>query len=94
MNTALKELRRSNPVFTDVLVGDLSYYLEWSEDALGLFIWRAWESCVNEKRREELEKAVEELSKMRLLGRFMKFVYAARIAKKLIEKEKEMLNIN
>lgn len=30
---------------------------------------------------------------MKLPRRFMKFVYAARMAKKLIEKEKKLLNI-
>ena len=87
-----EELLRSNPLFTDILVGDLDYYLEWDEKALGLFIYQAWKSG-NEEGKKRLEGAIEELSRMKLPRRFMKFVYAARMAKKLIEREKKILNI-
>ena len=90
--TSPEELLKRNPIFTDLLVGDLNYYLKWDEKALGLFIWQAWDSA-NEEGKKRLEGAIEELSRMKLPRRFMKFVYAARMAKKLIEKEKKMLNI-
>ena len=94
MSTAFEELRRRNPLLADFLVKHPTYFLEWSEEALGLFIWREWESLVgvNDADRRRLEENIDAVINMRDAPR--KLRNAAKIAKKLIEREKKMLNID
>ncbi|WP_148678320.1 hypothetical protein [Vulcanisaeta distributa] len=93
-NTALiEELRRRNPLLVEVLVKYPNYFLEWDEEALGLFIWRVWESLigVNDVDRKRLEENIDAVINMKDAPRKLK--NAAKIAKKLIEREKKILNI-
>lgn len=93
-NTALiEELRRRNPLLVEVLVKYPNYFLEWDEEALGLFIWRVWESLigVNDVDRKRLEENIDVVINMKDAPRKLK--NAAKIAKKLIEREKKILNI-
>ena len=88
-----EELRRRNPLLAIVLERMPDYFLRWREDELGIFIWRVWQSLVgvdDEGRRrveEVVERAINDKSTHRKLRR------AAKIAKELIERDKEMLNI-
>ena len=89
----IEELRRRNPLLAEVLIKYPNYFLEWPEEALGLFIWRVWESLigVNDVDRRRLEENIHMVINMRDAPK--KLRNAAKIAKKLIEKEKKMLNI-
>ena len=89
----IEELRRRNPLLAEVLAKYPNYFLEWDEEALGLFIWRVWESLigVNDADRRRLEENIDAVINMRDAPK--KLRNAAKIAKRLIEREKKMLNI-
>ena len=67
----------------------INYFLAWSEDELGIFLWKLWEVS-NDENRKLIEGAIEtmikEVSEVKIRN-------AAKIAKELIENEKRALNI-
>ena len=94
-----REFYERNPYLAVLLARHPTYFLEWNEEELGLFMWRLWVYWVyvDDNMRKQVEQAIEELSRARFpwrMRRCRKLVYAARMAKKLIEREKRLLNID
>ena len=92
-----EEFQKHNPYLARLLMKYPTYFLEWDEKGLGLFMWRVWESWAGDESMMRLvEESIEAWSRMRFpwrMRRCRKLVYAARMALKLIRWEKEVLGI-
>ena len=77
------------PLLREVIESD--YYSLWDEEALGLFLWRYWQSLINDSDRRRFEEDLDKIINSEELRKKKKIRNAAKIAKKLIDDEKKAL---
>ena len=99
LSAQVREFQKRNPYLARFLMVHPDYFLWWPEDALGLFMWRVWESWigVDEDVRRQVELAIMMWSMMHFpwrARRCNKIANAARMALELINWEKRVLGID
>ena len=81
----------NTPILSEIIERHYDYYSMWDEKALGLFLWRYWQSLINDSDRRRFEEDLDKIINDEELKKKKKIRNAAKIAKKLIEDEKRAL---